>query len=127
MKQGSTLGKHSQSRIGRGRSHYSEHDAHREVVQNEPVNVEAQLAYKYEDIRSCNTEELAAQMDAAAEQNLSVVMPHLFDVMGRTCQAAGTTSDAGGKPLSLSCSCPGSRRLIYRLTKKENLNYPLWS
>src|SRR6267143_2140352 len=31
-----------------------------EVVQNEPVNVEAQLAYKYEAIRSCNTEELAA-------------------------------------------------------------------
>jgi len=95
-----------------------------EVVQNEPVNVEAQLAYKYEDIRSCNTEELAAQMDAAAEQNLSVVMPHLFDVMGRTCQAAGTTSDAGGKPLSFELLLSGLAKIDISFDKEGKPELP---
>ncbi len=95
-----------------------------EVVQNEPVSVEAQLTYKYEDIRSCNVEELAAQMDAAADQNLSVVMPHLFDVMGRTCQAAGTTSDAGGKPLSFEVLLSGLAKIDISFDKEGKPELP---
>ncbi len=82
-----------------------------EVVQSAPVTVEAKFTYKYADIRSCNTEELAAQMDAAADQSLSVVMPHLFDIMGRTCQAAGTSSDVGGRPFSFELLLSGLAKI----------------
>jgi hypothetical protein len=82
-----------------------------EVLQSEPVNVEAQFTYKYEDIRSCNTEELAAQMDAAADQNLSAIMPHLFEVMRSTSEAAGTASHTGGKPFSFELFLAGLEKI----------------
>jgi hypothetical protein len=82
-----------------------------EVVQNEPVNVEAQFMYKYADIRSCNTDELAAQMDAAADQNLSAIMPHLFEMMRRTSEAAGTATHTGGKPFSFELFLAGLEKI----------------
>jgi len=71
-----------------------------EVVQNPPVTLEAKFVLRYYDIRSSSADALAEQMDSAADQNLSVVMPHFFDILRRTSQAAGTASDAGGKPFS---------------------------
>lgn len=82
-----------------------------EVVQNEPVNVKAQFTYKYEDIRSCNTDDLAAQMDAAADQNLSVIMPHLFEMMRRTSEAAGAATHTGGKPFSFELFLAGLEKI----------------
>ncbi len=95
-----------------------------EVVQNEPLSVAAQFVYKYEDIRSCNTEELAAQMDAAADQILSVLMPHVFDIMGRTCKAAGTASDAGGKPFSFEMFLDGIEKIDLPFDEKGNPELP---
>jgi len=71
-----------------------------EVVHNPPVTLEAKFVLRYDDIRSSSADALAEQMDSAADQNLSVVMPHFFDILARTSQAAGTASDAGGKPFS---------------------------
>ena len=71
-----------------------------EVVQNPPVMLEATVVLHYDDIRSSSADALAEQMDSAAGQNLSVVMPHLFDILRRTSDAAGTATDAGGKPFS---------------------------
>ncbi len=68
-----------------------------EVVQNPPVTLEAKFVLRYDEIRSSSADALAEQMDSAADQNLSVVMPHFFDILRRTSQAAGTASDAGGK------------------------------
>lgn len=82
-----------------------------EVVRSEPVMLEAKFVFTYEDLRSCNTEELAAQLDKAADQSLSVVMPHLFDIIGRTSQAAGTASDAGGKPFSFELFLAGLEKI----------------
>jgi hypothetical protein len=95
-----------------------------EVVQNEPVTVKAQFTYKYADIRSCNTEELAAQMDAAADQNLSVIMPHLFEIMRRTSEAAGTTSDAGGKPFSFELFLSGLAKIDISFDEKGKPELP---
>ena len=71
-----------------------------EVVQNNPVVMEAKFVISREDIRACNADELAVQLDSVAEQNLAVVMPHFFDILARTSQAAGTAFDAGGRPFS---------------------------
>jgi hypothetical protein len=95
-----------------------------EVVQSEPVNVEAQFTYKYEDIRSCNIEELAAQMDAAAEQNLSAIMPHLFEVMRSTSEAAGTASHTGGKPFSFELFLAGLEKIEISFNDEGKPNFP---
>ena len=70
------------------------------VIQNQPVTSKTKFIFKFEDIRLCDTAALAAQMDSAADQQLSVVMPHFFEVLRRTSEAAGTAIDAGGKPFS---------------------------
>jgi hypothetical protein len=81
------------------------------VIQNNPVMAEAKFVLMYDDIRSSSAEALAVQMDAAADQNLSIVMPHLFDMLSRTCQAAGTVSDAGGKPFSFELLLDGLEKI----------------
>jgi hypothetical protein len=71
-----------------------------EIIQSAPIEMSAQFTFALEHIRSCDTDELAAQIDSIADQNLSVVMPRLFDLLSRTCGAAGTGTDAGGRPFS---------------------------
>jgi hypothetical protein len=95
-----------------------------QVVQNEPVDVAAQFTYKYEDIRSCNTEGLAVQMDAAADQNLSVVMPHLFETMRLTSEAAGTASHTGGKPFSFELYLAGLEKIDISFDEQGKPNLP---
>lgn len=71
-----------------------------EVVENTPLMIESKVIIKWDDIRSCNLNALAEQVDAIAEERLSIVMPHIFRVFEKTCNAAGTGTDAGGKPFS---------------------------
>lgn len=71
-----------------------------EVVENKPLMMESKVVIKWDDIRSCNLEALAQQVDAIADERLSIVMPHFFKVFEKTCNAAGTGTDAGGKPFS---------------------------
>lgn len=72
------------------------------VVQNEPVEMKARFEFKYEEIRSCDTEALAAQMDNAADEALSTVMPRFFEIFRRTCDSAGTAINCAGKPFSFA-------------------------
>src|SRR5882724_1875707 len=71
-----------------------------QVVQNDPIAVEAQLLFRLEDVRECNIDELLTQIDSVAEQNLAIVMPRFFDLLSRTCEAAGTATDVGGRPFT---------------------------
>jgi hypothetical protein len=56
------------------------------------------VVFQWDDIRTCNLEALAEQVNNASEERLAQVMPHVFDVFHRTCDAAGTGADAGGRP-----------------------------
>ena len=71
-----------------------------EVVESKPIMTQAKFVVSYDDIRACNGDALAVQMDSAAEDNLAVVMPRFFDLLGRTSEAAGTATDLGGKPFT---------------------------
>ncbi len=95
-----------------------------EVVQNNPVVMEAKFVLGYEDIRSCNVDELAAQMDSAADQNLAVVMPHFFDILSRTSQAAGTATDCGGKPFSFELYLASLEKIDIEFDEKGNPELP---
>jgi hypothetical protein len=86
--------------------------------------VEAKFVLRYEDIRSSSADALAEQMDSAADQNLSVVMPHFFDVLGRTCEVAGTVSHAGGKPFSFEALLAGLEKIQIPFDDKGNLELP---
>lgn len=70
------------------------------TVRSEPVLVENRIVFQWDDIRNCNLGALAEQADKAADEGLSVIMRHLFEVAGRTCEAAGTATDLGGAPLT---------------------------
>lgn len=86
-----------------------------EVVRNEPVVVAAQSTISLRDLRSCNIDELAAQIDSLADQNLSGAMSHLFNTLGRISVAAGTSVDAGGRPVSYA--------LLREVLEKMDLNF----
>src|SRR5712692_8644907 len=95
-----------------------------EVVQNNPVVMEAKFIFTFEDLRLCNVDELAVQMDSAADQNLSVVMPHFFDILGRTTQAAGTAKDAGGKPFSFELYLASLEKAEIEFNESGNPEWP---
>lgn len=82
-----------------------------EVVENKPLMIESRIVIKWDDIRSCNLDALAEQADAMADERLSIVMPHFFSVFERTCDAAGTGTDAGGKPFSFELYLTGLEKI----------------
>ena len=95
-----------------------------EVVQNSPVMAEAKFVLRYDDIRSSSADALAEQMDGAADQNLSIVMPHFFDMLSRTCQAAGTVSNAGGKPVCFELLLEGLEKIDISFDDKGKPELP---
>lgn len=95
-----------------------------EVVQSNPVQMAAKIVLKYDHIRSCSVEELAVQIDSAAEQNLAVVMPHFFDLVGRMSQAAGTAMDCGGKPLTFETYLASLENLDLGFDRDGNPQWP---
>jgi hypothetical protein len=71
-----------------------------QIVKTEPVCIESKIAFKWDDIRNCNLEAIAEQADKAADEQLAIIMPRLFALIGRTSEAAGTATDAAGSPFS---------------------------
>jgi hypothetical protein len=82
-----------------------------DVVENEPVAIKNTFTLKWEDIRSCDLGALAEQVERMADQRLAVVMPHFFDMVARTCRAAGTASDARGQPFSFELYLAGLAKI----------------
>jgi hypothetical protein len=70
------------------------------MVQTQPLILESRVTFQWDDIRSCNLNALAEQVDAIAEERIKAVMRHFFDTFGRTCEAAGTATDLAGAPLT---------------------------
>ena len=95
-----------------------------DLVQNNPVEMEVQFIFTYEDIRLCNVDELAVQMDSAADKNLSVVMPHFFDILSRASQAAGTNTECGGKPFSFEVYLASLEKLEIQFDENGNPEWP---
>jgi hypothetical protein len=81
------------------------------VVQNQPLMIQSSVVFQFDDIRSCNLDALAEQVNKSAEERLSQVMPHFFDVFHRTSDAAGTAMDAGGRPFSFELFLEGLERI----------------
>jgi hypothetical protein len=71
-----------------------------EVVQNQPMEILTRYVFTFNEIRSCDKQAFATQMDNAADQTLSVVMPRFFEMIRRTSDAAGTAIDVGGRPFT---------------------------
>src|ERR1019366_1735777 len=63
-----------------------------ETVRSEPVLIKNEVVFRWDDIRTCNLDAVAEQADIAAEQRLAVIMPYLFAMLGKTCEAAGTAT-----------------------------------
>ena len=81
------------------------------VVQNQPLQVKSVVVFRWDDIRTCNLHALAEQVNKSVEERLAQVMPHFFDVFHRTCDAAGTAADAGGRPFSFELYLEGLERI----------------
>jgi hypothetical protein len=70
-----------------------------EIVENRPMPVAMPFAVDFREAIAGNPDSLLASIDNAAEEGLKIVMPQIFDYMGRLCQAAGTATNAGGQKL----------------------------
>jgi len=97
-----------------------------EVVENKPLMIESKIVIKWDDIRSCNLEALAEQVDAMADERLAIVMPHFFSVFQKTCDAAGTGADAHGMPFSFELYLAGWRRSNCSLTETASRSCLRW-
>jgi hypothetical protein len=95
-----------------------------EVVQNQPLLMKATVVFQWDDIRTCNLEAFAEQVNSAAEERLAQVMPHFFDVFHRTCDAAGTGADAGGRPFSFELYLEGLERMELRFDREGKPEMP---
>ena len=95
-----------------------------EVVQNQPLQMKATVVFQWDDIRTCNLEALAEQVNNAAEERLAQVMPHFYDVFHRTCDAAGTGADAGGRPFSFELYLEGLERMELQFDREGKPEMP---
>jgi hypothetical protein len=91
-----------------------------EVVQSQPLLVEAAVVFKWDDIRDCNLDALAEQVNKAAEERLAKIMPHFFDVLHRITDAAGTAADAGGRPFSFELYLEALERMEIQFDREGN-------
>jgi hypothetical protein len=71
-----------------------------ETVISEPVRMKNAVVFQFDEIRNCNLDAFGEQADKAAEERLAVIMPHLFSMVGKTSEAAGTATNMGGAPLT---------------------------
>jgi hypothetical protein len=70
------------------------------TVRTEPLRIDTKIIFKWDDIRNCNLDAFAEQADKTADEQLAMIIPHVFTVMRRTSEAADTATDAGGAPFS---------------------------
>ena len=86
-----------------------------ETVTSTPIKMESKIVFQWDEIRNCNLDALAEQADKAAEAGLSVIMPRLFEMLGKTSVAAGTATDMAGAPLTFPnlYFLPPFRKLSY--------------
>jgi len=82
-----------------------------EIVEHKPLLIESKIVIKWDDIRSCDLDALAEQVDEMADERLSIVMPHFFKVFEKTCDAAGTGTDARGRPFSFEMYLAGLEKI----------------
>jgi len=72
-----------------------------QVVENKPILVGSPFNVAMKDAISGNVESLLVAIDDAAEDGLRTIMPRFFEYISRLSDAAGTSTDAKGRPPSL--------------------------
>lgn len=96
-----------------------------QIVQNSPFVISAAFEFRLRDYRSCNIEELMVQIDGLADQHLSAVMPQLFNLIARTCDAAGTTVNAGGRPINFELFYEGLQKIHIAFDREGKPELPV--
>jgi hypothetical protein len=86
-----------------------------QIVENNPVAIPMPFAVVFQDAISGEVGSLVASIDAGAEESLKIVMTQIFGYSARLCDAAGTSTDAGGQKLS--------HKLIRESFEKMDLNF----
>jgi hypothetical protein len=90
-----------------------------EVVENKPLMIESKVVIKWDDIRSCNLDALAVQVDAMADERLSIMMPHFFSVLQKTSDAAGTATDVRGEPFTFEVYLAGLQKIDLQFDRDD--------
>jgi hypothetical protein len=86
-----------------------------EVVETKPFKIPMQMGIELDDAIASRSDGLIEAINAAAEDGLKTGMPQIFQQLDRVCEAAGTTTDAGGQPLS--------RALILQALEKMEIEF----
>lgn len=71
-----------------------------EVVGGEPVQMAVPFRFKSDDIINGEVDEIGSVIDTASDEALKQIMPQFFQRMGQISEAAGTSYNAQGQPIS---------------------------
>jgi len=82
-----------------------------EVVEGKPFRTEMKFSLGVDELMNGNLEAFAAALDDMATDGLKQLMPKLFERIGGLSEAAGTTVDARGEPLSHELLLRGLERV----------------
>jgi hypothetical protein len=86
-----------------------------QVVENEPVLVKSPFSFPVKDAISGNVESLLVAIDDAAEDGIRTIMPQFFRYLDRLSEAAGTGTDAKGRP--------PSHELLFEALEKMDIEF----
>ncbi len=96
------------------------------VVQHEPFVVSARYETTFQDVMAFDIDSLICQIDGLAEQTLSVVMPRLFEAVGKTSDAVGNSVDARGKHFSFDIFFECMEKLEMSFDREGNPERPVF-
>jgi hypothetical protein len=82
-----------------------------EVVDGPPMEVPMRIEIQNSDVFAGNVDGLLASLNAAASEGASIFVRQVFDRLGRLTDAAGTSVDAEGQPLSWDLLLAGLERI----------------
>jgi hypothetical protein len=71
-----------------------------ETVETAPLMMATKVVISLDDIRSRNLDALAELVNFIAEERIVQFMSHLYDIMARITEAAGTATNMAGAPLT---------------------------
>ena len=91
-----------------------------EVVEGKPFRTEMKFSLGVDAMMNGNVEAFAIALDEMAMDGLKQLMPNLFERIGSLSEAAGTTVDARGEPLSYELLLRGLEKIEIDFDENEN-------
>lgn len=97
-----------------------------EVVENKPIMSASPFEVDLREAVEGHFDGLLSSIDEVAEETLKQIMPVIFEYIGRLTQAAGTSYDAKGQPLSHDIMLDAFETMEIEFDREGKPEMPTW-